>query len=186
MSTTGAGFFYDGFTSARHAVAVALGPDAIEISAADGGILAAWPFAKIAPLATPEGVLRVGEANSNRTARLEIRDAALAAALMSRAKAVDRSGLTDRRKRARVVGWSFAAVTSLLACGIWGVPFVADRVAPHLPIAVETHLGNAVDAQVRQALDTGNGGKPFECGGDPQQAASRAAFDKLIGTLEST
>ena len=185
MSTTGTAFFYDGFTSARHAVAVELGPDAVAIRTTDGGFLATWPFAGIAPLTAPEGVLRVGEANRDSTARLEIRDAALAAALMSRAKAVDRSGLTDRRKRAKVVAWSFAAVTSLLACGIWGVPFVADRVAPHLPIAVETHLGNVIDAQVRQALATGNGKKPFECGGDPQQAAARAAFDKLIGTLES-
>lgn len=185
MSTTGAGIFYDGFTSARHAVAVELGPDAVEIRTTDGGILAAWPFAGIAPLAAPEGVLRIGEADSNRTARLEIRDAALAAALMSRAKAADRSGLTDRGKRAKVVAWSFAATMSLLAFGIWGVPFVADRVAPHLPIAVETHLGNIVDAQVRQALNAGNGGKPLECGADPQQAAARAAFDKLIGTLEN-
>jgi hypothetical protein len=185
MSTTGAGTFYDGFTSARHAVAVELGPEAVTIRSAEGGFLATWPFAGIAPLAAPEGVLRIGAANRNSTARLEIRDAALAAALMSRAKVADRSGLTDRRKRTKVVAWCFAATMSLLAFGIWGVPFVADRVAPHLPIAVETHLGNAVDAQVRQALDTGNGGKPFECGGDPQQAASRAAFDKLIGTLES-
>jgi hypothetical protein len=183
MSTSG--IFYDGFTSARHAVAVELGPDTVDIRTADGGILAVWPFARIAPLAAPDGVLRLGEANRNSTARLEIRDAALAAALMSRAKAADCSGLTDRRKRAKVVAWCFAAMTSALACGIWGVPFVAERVAPHLPIAVETHLGTLVDAQVRQALDTRNGGKPFECGGGPQQAAARAAFDKLIGTLES-
>jgi predicted Zn-dependent protease len=185
MSTSGAGIFYDGFTSARHAVAVELGPDAVNIHTLDGGILAAWPFAKIAPLATPEGVLRIAEANSNRTARLEIRDAALAAALMSRAKAVGRTGLTDRRTRARVVAWSLAAVVSLLAGGTWGVPFVADRVAPHLPIAVEMHLGKAVDAQVRQALDTGKDDKPFECGAGPQKEAARAAFDKLVGTLES-
>jgi hypothetical protein len=185
MSTSGTGIFYDGFTSARHVVAVELGPDAVAVRSTDGGILATWPFAGIAPLATPEGVLRIGETNRDSTARLEIRDAALASALMSRAKAVDRTGLTDRRTRTRVVAWSLAAVVSLLACGIWGVPFVADRVAPHLPIAVETHLGTVVDAQVRQALDTGNGGKPFECGAAPQQAASRAAFDKLIGTLES-
>jgi Zn-dependent protease with chaperone function len=185
MSRTGSGIFFDGHTNARHAVAVALRTDAVEISAPDGGILAAWPFSEIAPLTTPEGVLRLGRAKSKEVARLEIRDASLASELMGLAKRPDRTGLTDRRTRAKVACWGVAAVLSLGASAIWGVPYVAERVAPHLPVAAEIRLGDAVDGQVRRVLGAGNSDKPFECGAGPGHEAGRAAFAKLIGTLEN-
>jgi predicted Zn-dependent protease len=186
MTTTGHGIFYDGLTSARHDVAVEIGGDAVRIGAVDGGTLAHWRFADIAPLATPAGVLRLGLATGKAAARLEIRDAALAAALLERTAPTDRTGLTDRRTRIKVVALSIAAIASLVGGAIWGVPLIADRAAPHLPIALELRLGAAVDRQVRQALDNTVGGKPFECGlGDATQAvAARTAFSKLMGTLE--
>jgi predicted Zn-dependent protease len=181
----GSGIFFDGRTNARQAVAVALGPDAVEISTPAAGLLAAWRFAEIVAFARREGVLRIGQAHSKVPARLEIRDAAFASELMGRAKASDRSGLTDRRTRTKVVLWSVAAVASLVGCAIWGVPYFADRVAPHLPLAVETRLGDAVDAQIRRVLDTGKDGKPFVCGTTPESEASRAALARLVATLES-
>jgi peptidase M48-like protein len=185
MATTGSAFFFDGVTSARHAVAVALGTDAVEISTPGGGVLAAWRFSEIAPLTTPEGVLRLGRAKANDAARLEIRDPWLASELLGRAKRPDRSGLTDGKTRAKVAGLGFAAVVSLMAMGIWGVPFVAERVAPRLPVAAEVRLGDAVDGQIRRLLGSGNGDKPFECGAGAGHEAGRAAFDKLIGALEN-
>jgi hypothetical protein len=185
MSTIGSGIFFDGFSNARRVVAVALGTNAVEITAPAGSVLAAWPFSEIAPLTTPEGVLRLGRANSKDTARLEIRDASLAAELLGRAKRPDRSGLTDCRTRAKVACWGIAAVLSLTASAIWGVPFVAERVAPRLPVTAEMRLGDAVDVQIRRALDAGSGGKPFQCGAGPGHDAGRAAFNKLTGALEN-
>lgn len=185
MSTVGTGIFFDGLTSARHTVAVTLAPDAVEISAPSGGILAAWPLSEIAPLTAPEGVLRLGRAKGKGAARLEIHDASLATELMGRAKRPDRSGLTDRRTRAKVAGLGLAAVLSLVASAIWGVPFVAERIAPRLPATAELRLGEAVDVQIRRMLGAGTGDKPFECGAGPDHEAGRAAFDKLIGTLEN-
>jgi peptidase M48-like protein len=181
----GSGIYFDGLTNARQPVAVALGTDAVEITAPEGGLLAAWRFAEIAPLATPAGILRIGQPDSKVAARLEIRDCAFASALLGRTKAFDRSGLTDRRTRAKVVLWSAVAIASFVACGIWGIPVVADRVAPRLPVAVEKHLGTAIDVQVRRILNNGTGGKPLECGTGPEQQAARNAFDKLVGSLET-
>jgi Peptidase family M48 len=180
----GSGIFFDGLTNARHPVAVALGADAVEISEPSGGVLAAWRFSDIAPLATPAGILRIGQLKSKIAARLEIRDTEFASALLGRAKANGRSGLTDARTCAKVVAWSMAAVASLVACGIWGIPAAADRIAPHVPVAVEMHLGNAIDTQVRHMLASQAGGKPLECGAGTQQQAGRDAFNKLIGELE--
>jgi predicted Zn-dependent protease len=185
MSRIGSGIFFDGFTNVRHAVAVALGTDTVEISAPGGRVLAAWPFSEIAPMTTPEGVLRLGRAKSQDAARLEIRDASLAADLLGRAKRPDRSGLTDSRTRAKVACWGIAAALSLMASAIWGVPFVAERVAPRLPITAEMRLGDAVNAQIRRTLGAGSDGKPFQCGAGPGHEAGRAAFNKLISTLEN-
>jgi Zn-dependent protease with chaperone function len=180
----GSGIFFDGRTNARQPVAVALGPDAVEISTPAAGLLASWRFAEIVASARREGILRIGQAHSKVPARLEIHDVAFASELMGRARASDRSGLTDRRTRTKVVLWSIAAVASLVGCAIWGVPYFADRVAPHLPLAVETRLGDAVDAQIRRVLDTGKDGKPFVCGITPESEASRAALARLVATLE--
>jgi predicted Zn-dependent protease len=186
MTTTGAGFFYDGRTSDRREVAVNIGGDAVQVSAPDGAVLAQWRFADLAPLTTPGGVLRIGLANAATAARLEIHDRTLAAALLAHSKSTDRTGLTDRRTRMKVVAFSLAAIATLVGGAIWGVPLLADRIAPHLPVALEMHLGDAIDMQVRQMLDTSTDGKPFECGtGDSQPAiAARAAFAKLIAPLE--
>jgi len=186
MTTTGTGIFYDGLTSDRHEVAVELGGDAVRVSAPGGATLAQWRFTDIAPLTTPAGVLRIGLANAKVAARLEIHDQALAAALLGRTKPADRTGLTDDRTRVKVVAYSLAAIATLIGGAIWGVPLLADRIAPHLPAALEMRLGAAIDMEVRQALDTSTDGKPFECGtGDTARAvAARAAFARLIGALE--
>jgi Zn-dependent protease with chaperone function len=186
MTTTGTGIFYDGLTSDRHKVAVELGGDIVRVSAPGGATLAQWRFADLAPLATPAGVLRVGLADAKAAARLEIHDQALMAALLARVKPAGRTGLTDRSTRIKVVAYSVAAIVTLVGGAIWGVPLLADRIAPRLPVAAEIRLGAAIEMQVRQMLDTSTDGKPFECGtGDTAEAAAaRAAFAKLVGTLE--
>src|SRR5262245_26115653 len=187
MTTSGTGIFYDGLTSDRREVVVELGLDDIEVRAPAGDVLARWPFALISPVATPAGFLRIGLANAQVAARLEIHDQALAAALLARTKPSDRTGLTDGRTRAKVVAYSLAAIVTLVGGAIWGVPLVADRIAPHLPVALEMRLGAAIDTQVRQFLTASARGKPLECGaGDsPRAVASRAAFTKLVTALEA-
>jgi peptidase M48-like protein len=186
MTTTGTGIFYDGITSNRREVTVEIAGDAIEVRGPGGCLKARWHFADISPLAASAGALRIGLAKAKTTARLEIHDQALAAALLARANPADRTGLTDRATRMKVVGFSLAAIATLVGGAVWGVPLLADRIAPHLPVALEMRLGAAVDMQVRQMLDTSTGGRPFECGtGDaPRAAAARAAFAKLVAALE--
>jgi Zn-dependent protease with chaperone function len=189
MTTTGAGIFYDGRTSDRREVKVDIGADTVRIRAPDGSVLAQWRFADIAPLTMPAGGLRIGLANAAAApARLEIRDRTLATVLLARAKSSDQTGLTDRRTRTRVVAFSLAAIVTVVGGAIWGVPLLADRIAPHLPVALELRLGAAIDVQVRDALDTFTAGKPFECGTEESAAAmaGRDAFAKLIASLEGT
>jgi Peptidase family M48 len=186
LMTTGTGIFYDGLTSARRVVAVDIAGDMVEVTALDGAVLARWRLEEVYPLATSNDVLRVGVASAKVAARLEIHDSALAAAFLTRLKQADRTGLTDRRTRLKVVAYSLAAVASLVGGAVWGVPLLADRIARHLPIAVEISLGDTVDAQIRPMLDASGGRRPFQCGtgGTAQATMARAAFEKLINSLE--
>jgi Zn-dependent protease with chaperone function len=71
------------------------------------------------------------------------------------------------------VFWSAAAVCSIVAVVLYGIPFAADRLAPLVPMSVENRIGEAVDKQVRVLL----GGKT--CDG----AAGRLAFTAMVDKI---
>jgi Zn-dependent protease with chaperone function len=182
--TSGAGIYFDGRTSARHDASVALGASSLRISGAGGGLLAEWPYDEIEGLAAPQNVLRLGRRGSATLERLEILDPAFAAAIDARSDRVDRSGLRQRRQRMSVITWSVAATVSLVLVAYFGVPAIADRLAPLLPAAADRRLGDAVDMQMRGILDSRHGGDAFECGRAASEKRGRAALDKIMRRLE--
>jgi predicted Zn-dependent protease len=185
MATSGQGVFFDGTTSTRHRVTVELDPAALVVRAAEGQELARWPYGELEQLAAPGGLLRLGRIDNPVLARLEINDPALAQAIDERSHPVDRSGRIERRTRAKVIAWGVAAAVSLVLVATYGMPFIADRLAPLVPHSVEHRLGEAVDAQVRTMLDTGQRGPDFECGQGEVERAGRAAFDRLVARLKT-
>jgi Zn-dependent protease with chaperone function len=185
MTTSGTGIFYDGATTTRHDVTVEAAPAALRIYAVNGAFLAEWPYDRIETLSSPEGVLRIGRVGSPVLARLEVRDPALCSAIDDLSVPVDRSGRTERRMRRKVVFWSIAATTSLLVVAVVGVPAIATQLAPLVPYRIEHLLGNAVDKQVRSMLDDSKSGTSFECGQADSEKTGHAAFESLIGKLET-
>ena len=184
MVKSGVGIYFDGVTSARHSVEVHLDPAIMRIMDEQGSVYVRWPYDELTHLSAPDGLLRLGRAGHGLE-RLEIRDHDLAHAIDELSVPVDRSGATEHRSRLRIVAWSLAAVVSLVLLAVYGVPALADRIAPHIPLGMEQWMGEAVDQQVRSMLDTGGVGKEFECGAAPSEKPGRAALDKLIGRLES-
>ena len=91
----------------------------------------------------------------------------------------------ERRGRLKVVGWSLAATVSLLLAAVFGVPALADQIAPLVPLRVERWLGEAVDTQARKMLDKGAAGRSFECGAGPGETQGGRRSRKLIGKLEA-
>ena len=181
--SSGAGIYFDGQTSVRQDVGVTLGASGLEIAGHDGRLLARWPYDQIEELAAPDNVLRLGRRGNATLERLEIADPQFAAGIDARALHVDRSGLRQRRARLSVIGWSVAATVSLLLVAWFGVPAIAERLAPLLPAGVERKLGAAVDLQVRAMLDNRRLGAGFECGNLDSEKPGRAAFDKLMQRL---
>ncbi len=183
MMTSGPATFFDGVTSARQQATVDLDPAAVRILAPSGALLAEWPQAELAAFSAPEGVLRLGRVKSPMPARLEIRDAALAAAFAARPGGLPQVGAISAGTRIKVVGWSLAAVASAVLVAIFGVPAIVARVTPLVPIRIEQRLGASVDAQVRGLLVRGRADQ-FECGTAADARAGRAAFQKLVHKLE--
>lgn len=163
--------FFDGTSNRRHAATLAF-TDALEISV-DGEARAKWAYADIRRADSAPGTLRVFCQSAPPLARLEIRDAALAAELTSRTADLDEHHL-GRRGIAKIVGWSLAATASIVLVVLFGVPLAADRLAPLVPPAFERRIGDVTEQQVKVVF----GDKA--CKSSP---AGKAAFDKLVTKL---
>lgn len=161
------GVFYDGTSSRRHSVRLVL-RNWLEINENEA-ILATWPFADIRRADSAAGILRLSCLTAPSLARLEIRDAALAAALTARCPHLN-DGAAGRHGIAAIVGWSVAATISIVAV-IWFVlPLAADRLAPLVPSVLERRIGDAAEGQIRVIF----GGKTCN------NASGRSAFNKLM------
>lgn len=184
----GPAVYFDGTSSARNEVAVELGGAGLRILA--GGthhdrVLDEWAYADLRRMSAPEGMLRLGRRGETLLARLELRDPLLVDGVESRAESLDRGGALERHLHRKVVILSFAAAASLIVTAVFGLPALANRMIPLVPLAVDHKLGDAIDRNVRASLDSRHLGPAFACGGGPSETAGRAALDKMVGKLEA-
>jgi Zn-dependent protease with chaperone function len=162
--------YFDGLSSRRRAVSLAFG-DALEINE-DGQTAVAWPYGDIRRADSPAGSLRLSCLAAPALARLEIRDAVVAAELSSRCTRLDQD-VPGRRGVGAIVGWSLAAAASIVAVVLFGVQLAADRLTPLVPQSLERRFGDAAETQVRTMF----GGKLCE------NPAGSAAFIKLVNAV---
>lgn len=181
MTTSGTGVFFDGQTSRRQDVHVAIEPGALAIVRADGSRLDTWGQAELRELAGPPELLRLARQGGAPLARLEIRDPALAAAVRASAPRLSAAFAEERGTTRRVVLWSLAAVVSVAIFAFYGVPALADRLAPLLPWSVDQRMGEMADRQIRAVFPTDPGG--FECGEGSEEKPGREALDRLTKRL---
>jgi Zn-dependent protease with chaperone function len=171
-SLEGACVFYDGASSRRHVVELVLN-DELEICE-NGGTLAIWPFAEVRRADGAPGILRLGCESAPTLARLEVRDAALAAVLISRCPDLNQNA-PGRHGVTAIVGWSVAATVSIIAVIWFALPLAADRLAPLVPPTLERRIGDASERQISAMF----GGKPCS------SAAGGVAFNKLMQQIST-
>jgi Zn-dependent protease with chaperone function len=181
----GAATYFNGVTSERHDVIVETAPKSLRIIGDDqASVVDEWTYADLRGRSAPSGILRLGRRGEQALARLVVRDPALAAAIEERAPSLDRGGAADRAMRRRVVVLSLAAIASLVLTAVFGMPVLAERITPLVPLGVERKFGEAIDKQIRTLLDTGEGGAAFQCGIGASGAAGRRSLDKLVRRLD--
>jgi Zn-dependent protease with chaperone function len=147
MQASGKATWFDGRSSRRREVEVRLTAtiDLVE----DGAVAERWRYDDLRRLDSPPGLHRYRSVAAPELARLETRDQALAGTIENVCRRLHDDGGAGRRAFGKIVLLSMAAGVSLLLMAIWGVPWVADRLALVVPAGVEVKLGDAVDGQVR-------------------------------------
>lgn len=164
-----AAVFFDGRSSRRHVVSLVLGDRLIVCT--ESGELASWNFAGIRRADGPPGILRLSCTEVEPLARLEIRDGPLASQVVARCPQA--GAAAGHRGVGAIVGWSLAAAASIIAVVVFGLPLIADRLAPLIPAAMERRLGEVAEKQTR-----------FIFGGEScDNAAGREALSILVGRL---
>src|ERR1700733_5846226 len=161
--------YFDGVTNRRRLVTLAFGPDLDIVE--DGAAAATWRYDDLRAVDGGPGTLRLKNVAGLPRARLEIRDPAPQAEIRARARflAIGRRG----PQTGRIVGWSLAAICSIVLIVLFGVPLVAERMVPLVPMSFERRLGGVVDSQVRAIF----GAKTCT---DPE---GNAAFAKMVEKL---
>jgi Zn-dependent protease with chaperone function len=159
--------YFDGASNRKRSVVLRFdsGLDIVE----DGIVLSHWPFQEVRRVDGPPALLRLRCASALPLARIEIADGETIKALVPRLTALDaeRGGPVHT---GRIVFWSIAAVCSIVAVTVYGLPLIADRLAPLIPNAIERRIGESVDAQVRLIFD----------GKICNEAEGRAAFKSMV------
>lgn len=179
----GEAIYFDGATSAKHAVSIELADELLRIRDTFGLVIDEWPFAELARIASPGHMLRLGLRGQPVPARLEIRDSALAATVAQEALSGERRGAIDVRARLRVVGWAVLATLSLVLVAVFVVPSLAARLTPFIPAGLEQRIGNSINAEVLAMLADGNSADQLTCGRQPGERQGRAALEVLVGKL---
>jgi Zn-dependent protease with chaperone function len=167
---TGPAVYFDGATSRRRLVTLAF-KDQLELHEPPE-TTTRWSYDDIRRADGPAGTLRVSCLSAPALARLEIRDAAVAADLAARCPRLDEN-IPGRHGVGAIIGWSLAAAASIVAVVLIGVPLAADRLAPLVPSSLERRLGDVAEGQVKVLF----GGKSCT------NASGEAAFNKLMNAL---
>jgi Zn-dependent protease with chaperone function len=165
--------YLDGTSSRRRNVALRL--DAACAILEGEELLASWPYADIRRADGPAGALRLMCTSAPPLARLDVRDVALAAELERHCPRLD-ADLPGSKGVATIIGWSLAALVSIVLMVLFAVPYAADRLTPLVPYSVERYIGQVADNQVKVVFD----GK--EC----TNPDGKAAFNKLVDLLRRT
>jgi len=131
-----------------------------------------WAYDDIREAESPSGLLRVSCLSAPTLARLEIRNAALAAELTSRCLRLGENRVGGRAI-AGIVGWSVAASVSIVMLVLFGLPLAADHLAPLVPKTFERRLGEASEVQIKTIFGDG------VC----DRAEGQAAYAKLLKQL---
>src|ERR1700722_559250 len=170
LEPSGTVVYFDGTTSRRRLVTLAF-KDQLEIHE-QPETTARWPYDATLRADSPAHTLRVSCLSAPALARLEIRDAAVAAELAARCPRLDEN-IPGRHGVGAIIGWSLAAAVSIVAVVVLGVPLAADRLAPLVPPSLERRLGDAAEGQVKVLF----GGKSCT------NKAGQAAFNKLVNAI---
>ena len=169
---TGTGRYFDGLSARPVPVSLRLAEGRLEVLGP--GLRRDWNCLDLRAADALRPLMRVGPVGGRE--RVEFSDAVLAHALDGLCPDLAAGPVRDGGTL-RLILWSAAAGAGLLLLAIFGVPALAQVIAPLVPESAEDRLGAAVETQVVALL-----GKPPVC----DAPAGRAALDRMVAALVRT
>ncbi|SFI44094.1 M48 family metallopeptidase [Methylobacterium brachiatum] len=170
---TGAGRYFDGRTARPVPVSLRLEAGRLAVSGPD--LWRDWNGLDLRAEDARPPLMRVGPADTPE--RVEFSDEALAAALEALCPDLH-VGPAGQGGTLTVALWSMAAGITLLGLAAFGVPALADAIAPLVPAAVEERIGALVEDQIGSLL-----GNPPACAAPEGRAALGRLVTRLRGDL---
>lgn len=172
------GRYYDGLVAARRYVTFALTRDAApaELIIADRDTreeIDRWPVDALFEVTGLGDELRVGVADRPYGARLRVPAGEWNTALREAIPGLGRRAQLERGQQRRILGIGVAALASVIAAYVFGVPVLADSVTRLVPPTWETRLGEGARMQVEGMLSDGVGFQA--CGSEFGQANTAIA-----------
>jgi len=142
------GFYYDGRTAAREVVTITLQGTRLQITRADGTSML-WPLSLLRQtqggLDTEQVRLEFG---SEPTEALLVNDARFAAEIRA-ASPVAKRAIRRQWKTSQLIGWSAAAVATVVGAYLLGGPAAAAWAADRVPTSWEVAMGEGLADQVQ-------------------------------------
>ena len=178
------GRYYDGLVAARRYVTFALTRDAApaELIIADRDTreeIDRWPVDALFEVTGLGDELRLGATGRPYGARLRVPAGEWNTALREAIPGLGRRAQLERGQQRRVLGIAVAALASVIAAYVFGVPVLADSVTPLVPPTWETRLGEGAGMQIEGMLSNGVG---FQACGSEFSQANRA-IDRFAASV---
>jgi len=183
------GRYSDGVTARTEAVAIFVGEadghEALVLRHPEtGDVIERLPYAELYAVPSREGELRIGAETLPSGARLSVTGSAQIAALRRALPGLDRRHAGDRRRDLRTLGLALAALVSVIAAYVVGVPLLAGQIVAVMPTSWEAELGRAAQNQINGMLSA-DGRVPL-CDTDPESFPNQAITRFITAAMEGS
>jgi len=145
------GLYFDG-KSAKAAKVMITCVLALEIQTDDGAPFKKWNWSDLREEDAPAGYFRISNDSDNPLARLETSNQKLMTMVRHSAPALKKKQQMEKSGRIKIIGLSAAAIVSLLGMIFYGIPAVATRITPLVPLSWEAKLGRLIEPQVAEVF----------------------------------
>lgn len=143
------GLYFDGKSAKATKVIITCGM-LLEMQSEDGRAFKKWQWNDLREEDAPFGYFRISNDSDNPLARLETTNRQLVDMIRHAAPALEKKQQLERSGRNKVIALSAAAIVSLLAIIIYGIPAIATRIAPLVPLSWEAKLGEMIEPQIAE------------------------------------
>ena len=176
------GLYFDGKSARPIEVVVKCGLT-MDLLASDGRTLKKWRWNDLREEDAPPGFCRLSNDREHPLARFETIDSKLIETVRAAAPALQRKRTLEKSGRNKIISLILLAVLSLAGIIVYGIPAIASRITPLVPLAWEKKLGVLIEPQVAKAIKINPIGS-YICSTPKGDAAVKKMLVRMKGSAD--